>query len=190
MDHCDLENSLADMFGTQMTMAHAQEILNLPTNEEEESIETIPLTFLLKPFGFKPPPPKAIIPRLLQAWNIRKWVTITPKKYIDDILGKSLEEIHFNSVAFWVQLRGIPPEMLSKKNITSLAERAGQVIDIDWKDSPSLPKWLTPSTGHRHLAGKPDIVPLAALRQSPTGLRPTLPTLPPKHDFPKSNARR
>ncbi|PKH89653.1 hypothetical protein CRG98_049902, partial [Punica granatum] len=159
MDHYDLENSLADMFGTQMTMAHDQEILNLPTNEEEESTETIPLTLLLKPFGFKPPPPKAIIPRLLQAWNIRKGITITPKKYTEDILvcifkdkkdmlyverdrawsvqgahlmiarwdkGKSLEEIQFNSVAFWVQLRGIPPEMLSMKNITSLAEKAGQ----------------------------------------------------------------
>ncbi|PKI78586.1 hypothetical protein CRG98_000963 [Punica granatum] len=159
-------------------MAQALKIVDLPTNEEEDASEPIPFTLLLKPFGFKPLPPKAIIPRLLQAWNIRKGVTITPKKYADDILtcifkdkkdmlfverdrawssqgahlmtsrwdkGKSLEEIPFDSVTFWVQLRGIPPEMIYKKNITRLAERARQVIDIDWKDSPSFPKWyVTP----------------------------------------------
>ncbi|OWM72644.1 hypothetical protein CDL15_Pgr013112 [Punica granatum] len=153
MDHTDLDTSLAKMFGSQMSMAQALEIVDLPTNEEKDANEPIPLTLLLKPFGFKPPPPKTIIPRLLQAWNIRKGVSIAPKKYADDILvcvfkdkkdmlfverdrawsvqgahlmtarwdkGKSLEEIPFDSVTFWVQLRGIPLEMLSKKNITRI----------------------------------------------------------------------
>ncbi|PKI70039.1 hypothetical protein CRG98_009502 [Punica granatum] len=31
--------------------------------------------------------------------------------------------------------------MLSKLNITKLAERAGKVLEIDWKDTPYLPKW-------------------------------------------------
>ncbi|PKI49597.1 hypothetical protein CRG98_029987 [Punica granatum] len=142
-----------------MTMHHALEVLDLPTMEEGETNETIPLTLLLKPFGFKPPPSKAIIPRLLQAWKIKKGVSITPKKYSDNILvclfkdkkdmlyverdrawsvqgahlmierwdkGKALEEVQFDTIAFWIQLRGAPPEILSKQNIIKLAESAGK----------------------------------------------------------------
>ncbi|PKI74793.1 hypothetical protein CRG98_004811 [Punica granatum] len=151
MDPTDLENSLAEIFGSQMSMAHDQEPLDLPSNEEEVQ-EEIPLTLLIKPFGFKPPPPKAIIPRLLQDWNIKKGVTITPKRYTDNIMvclfkdqkdmlyverdrawsvqgahlmiepwdrRMSLEEITFDSITFWIHIRGIPPEMLSRKNITN-----------------------------------------------------------------------
>ncbi|PKI46655.1 hypothetical protein CRG98_032997 [Punica granatum] len=177
MENADLDSSLAEIFGNQMTMDQSQEILNLQTNEEEAQ-ESIPLTLLIKPFGFKPPPPKAISPRLLQAWNIKRGVTITPKKITEDILicmfrderdmkhvekgrawsvqgahmrlarwdkGLSLEEIKFDSITFWIQIRGIPPELLSKQNISRLAERAGKVLEIDWKDTPTLPKWyVTP----------------------------------------------
>ncbi|PKI67923.1 hypothetical protein CRG98_011519 [Punica granatum] len=177
MENADFDSSLAEIFGNQMTMDQSQEILNLQTNEEEAQ-ESIPLTLLIKPFGFKPPPPKAIIPRLLQAWNIKRGVTITPKKFTENILicmfrderdmkhvekdrawsiqgahmrlarwdkGLSLEEIKFDSITFWIQIRGIPPKLLSKQNISRLAERAGRVLEIDWKDTPTLPKWyVTP----------------------------------------------
>ncbi|PKI65223.1 hypothetical protein CRG98_014372 [Punica granatum] len=144
MDPADLDSSLANIFCSQMSMTHNKPALDLQTNEEE-SQSTIPLTLLIKPFGFKPPPPKAIIPRLLQAWNLKNRVTIAPKKYTDDLLvcifkdkrdmnfvererawsvqgahmmisrwdkGLSLEEVAFDSVTFWIQIRGIPPEML------------------------------------------------------------------------------
>ncbi|PKI36128.1 hypothetical protein CRG98_043480 [Punica granatum] len=139
MDPTDLDSSLANIFCSQMSMIHNKPALELQTNEEE-SQNTIPLTLLIKPFGFKPPPPKAIIPRLLQAWNTKNRVTIAPKKYTDD-----LQEVAFDSVTFWIQIRGIPPEMLSTENINKLAEFAGNVIEIDWKDTPTLPKWyVTP----------------------------------------------
>ncbi|PKI63802.1 hypothetical protein CRG98_015786 [Punica granatum] len=35
--------------------------------------------------------------------------------------------------------------MLSKDNIKKLAGKAGKVLQIDWKDSPSLPKWYVTS---------------------------------------------
>ncbi|PKI35497.1 hypothetical protein CRG98_044120 [Punica granatum] len=158
-------------------MNHTQEILDLQSNETEAQ-EEIPVTLLLKPFGFKQPPPKVVIPRLLQAWNIKRGVTISPKKYTDDILicpskdkwdmlhverhrawsvqgahmmitqwdkGLSLEEIKFETITFWIQIRGIPPELLSKTNIIRLAEKARKVLEIDWKDTPSLLKWyVTP----------------------------------------------
>ncbi|PKI36161.1 hypothetical protein CRG98_043460 [Punica granatum] len=57
----------------------------------------------------------------------------------------SLEEIKLDTVSFWIQIQSIPPEMLSEDNITKLAKRAGKVLEIDWKDTPSLPKWyVTP----------------------------------------------
>ncbi|PKI71329.1 hypothetical protein CRG98_008329 [Punica granatum] len=172
MESADLDNSLAEMFTSQISMTHKQSALDLQTNDEETQ-ETIPLTLLIKPFGFKTPPPKAIIPRLLQAWNTKKGVSIAPKKYSDDILiclfkdkrdmkyvekdrawsvqgahmmiscwdkRLSLEEIKFDSVDFWIQIRGVPPEMLSTDNIKKLTGKAGKVLQIDWKDSPSLPK--------------------------------------------------
>ncbi|PKI34310.1 hypothetical protein CRG98_045308 [Punica granatum] len=177
MEPTELEHSLAEIFNNQMSVTQNQEILDLEENEEGAQ-EEIPLTLLIKPFGFKPPPPKAIIPRFLQARNIRRGVTIVPKKYSDEILvclfrdkrdllyvekerawsvqgahmmiarwdnRLSLEEIVFDTVTFWIQIRGIPPEMLSTKNIAKLAEKAWKVIEIDWKDTPSLSKWyVTP----------------------------------------------
>ncbi|PKI38160.1 hypothetical protein CRG98_041413 [Punica granatum] len=59
--------------------------------------------------------------------------------------GLSLEKIKFETVTFWIQIRAIPPEMLSKPNITKLVERAGKVLEIDWKDTSSLPKWYVTS---------------------------------------------
>ncbi|PKI49933.1 hypothetical protein CRG98_029675 [Punica granatum] len=85
MDPTDLDSSLVEMFNTSMTWSHNQAALELPTNEEEPH-DTIPLTLLIKPFGFKTPHPKAIIPRLLQAWNTKNGVTIALKKYAEDLL--------------------------------------------------------------------------------------------------------
>ncbi|PKI39979.1 hypothetical protein CRG98_039642 [Punica granatum] len=85
MDPTDFDTSLAEMFDSQVSMTHGQAILDLPTNEVEIQ-DQISLILLIKPFGFKPPPLKSVIPRLLQAWNIKKGVTITPKKYTNDIL--------------------------------------------------------------------------------------------------------
>ncbi|PKI38346.1 hypothetical protein CRG98_041257 [Punica granatum] len=177
MENTYLDASLADILCNQMSMNHNQEILELQTNEAEAQ-ESIPLTLLIKPFGFKPLPPKSVIPRLLQAWNIKQGVTISPKKYTDDTLiclfrdkrdmthverdrawsvqgahmmiarwdnGLLLEEIKFKTVTFWIQIRGIPPELLSKTNIVRLAEKASKVLEIDWKDTQSLSKWyITP----------------------------------------------
>ncbi|PKI59584.1 hypothetical protein CRG98_019993 [Punica granatum] len=173
MDPTDFYYSLAELLNTQMTWDNKQAAMELPTNQEE-SQDTIPLTLLIKSFGFKPPPPKAIIPRLLQAWNIRKGVIIAPKKYAEDLLvclfkdkrdmtyvererawsvqgahvmisrwdkGLALEEVKFDSISFWIQLRGILPELLSTDNITKLAAKAGRIVEVDWKDTPSLPKW-------------------------------------------------
>ncbi|PKI49424.1 hypothetical protein CRG98_030194 [Punica granatum] len=173
----NLDGSLSEFFSSQMSMSKTQDALKLKTNAEELP-ESIHLTLLIKPFGFKPPPPKAVIPRLLQAWIIKKGVTVSPKRYSKDILvclfkdkrdmtyvekdrawsvqgahmmlacwdkGLALEEVTFDSVTFWIQIIGIPPELLSKRNITKLAARAGEVLEIDWKDTPSLPKWyVTP----------------------------------------------
>ncbi|PKI45618.1 hypothetical protein CRG98_033934 [Punica granatum] len=67
-----------------------------------------------------------------------------------------LEEINFSSVPFWIQLRGIPPELLSKQNITQLAQQAGTVIEIDWKNKGSTPKWfVTPQALVRVPTTKP-----------------------------------
>ncbi|PKI42537.1 uncharacterized protein LOC116209938 [Punica granatum] len=188
MDPTDLDSSLTEMFNTSMTWSHNQAVLELPINEEVLQ-DTIPLTLLIKPFGFKPPPPKAIIPRLLQAWNTKKGVIIAPKKYAEDLLiclfkdkrdiksvererawsaqgahlmisrwdrGLSLEEVKFDSVSFWIQIIGIPPELLSAGNITNLAMRADRVVEIGWKDSPSLPKWyITPKALVRVPVTKP-----------------------------------
>ncbi|PKI61282.1 hypothetical protein CRG98_018346 [Punica granatum] len=56
--------------------------------------------------------------------------------------GLALEEVTFDSVTFWIQIRDIPSELLSKGNIAKLTGRAGEVLEIDWKDMPSLSKCL------------------------------------------------
>ncbi|PKI36248.1 hypothetical protein CRG98_043360 [Punica granatum] len=132
MESADLDNSLAEMFTSQTSMTHRQPALDLRTNDEETQ-EIIPLTLLIKPFGFKPPSPKAIIPRLLQAWNTKKGVSIAPNKYLDDIL-----------ICLFKDERDMK-YMEKEHNINKLVGKAGKALQIDWKDSPSLPKWyVTP----------------------------------------------
>lgn len=41
---------------------------------------------------------------------------------------RTLEEVHFGRVTFWVQIRGIPPEMISRSNIERLVAKADEVI--------------------------------------------------------------
>ncbi|PKI47069.1 hypothetical protein CRG98_032545 [Punica granatum] len=174
MDPTDLNINLAEMFNAHMSMAPTAEVLDLPANDEEAP-DPVPLTLLVKPFGFRIPPPKLIIPRLIQIWAAKKGVSIIPDDRDKEILvclfrdqrdliavekggayhvqgahmmlkrwdrALPFEEIKFNTVSFWIQLRGIPPELLSHQNITQLAKQAGSVVQVDWKNKGSVPKWF------------------------------------------------
>ncbi|OWM63361.1 hypothetical protein CDL15_Pgr022106 [Punica granatum] len=75
MDPTDLSINLVEMFNAYMSMALTAEVLDLSINEEEAP-DFASLTLLIKPFGFKIPPPKLIIPRLIQIWTAKKGVSI------------------------------------------------------------------------------------------------------------------
>lgn len=53
-----------------------------------------------------------------------------------------MERVPLDSVNFWIQIRGMPPEKISFQNIRGAAAKAGEVLDVEWKDS-IVPKWLT-----------------------------------------------
>lgn len=73
-----------------------------------------------------------------RAWSVRGMHIILGRWMMD----VAIEDVVLDSVNFWVQIRGITPELLSEKSIKRVASRVGEVIDIDWKDS-MLPKWFT-----------------------------------------------
>ncbi|PKI54332.1 hypothetical protein CRG98_025268 [Punica granatum] len=77
MDPTDLSINLEDMLNAHLSIAPKSNVLNLLTNDEEE-LNSIPLTLLVKPFGFRIPPPILIIPRLVQAWATKKGISIVP----------------------------------------------------------------------------------------------------------------
>ncbi|PKI43657.1 hypothetical protein CRG98_035956 [Punica granatum] len=123
------------MFSAQMSMAEN-------AANEEADLNSIPLTLLVKPFCFKIPPSKLIIPQLIRDWNTKHGVSIVPNRYTDEIFvypfrdqddlpavenggacsvrGAQMrqahwaEEIPFDTIDFWVQIRGISPKKTSK----------------------------------------------------------------------------
>lgn len=54
----------------------------------------------------------------------------------------ALEDFVLDSINLWVQIRGLPPKLISKQNIRKVEANAGEVLDVEWKDSDVL-KWFT-----------------------------------------------
>lgn len=65
------------------------------------------------------------------AWSVRGSHILIGRWAIDI----SMEDVVLDSVNFWVQIRGIPPALLSEKSIRRAAENIGEVLQVEWKDS-------------------------------------------------------
>lgn len=58
-----------------------------------------------------------------------------------------MEDVILDSVNFWVQIRGIPPALLSEYSIQKAVEKIGEVLLVEWKYTQipkgfSIPKAL------------------------------------------------
>lgn len=69
------------------------------------------------------------------AWSVRGSHMLIGRGAIDI----TMEYVPLDSMNFWVQIRGIPPELLSEFSIRKAVERIGEVLKVEWGDS-SIPK--------------------------------------------------
>lgn len=56
----------------------------------------------------------------------------------------ALEDVALDTINFWVQIRSFPPELITKNNIRKAAANAGEVLDVEWKDSDVLKSFSIP----------------------------------------------
>ncbi|KAM2508847.1 hypothetical protein COP2_031730 [Malus domestica] len=60
-------------------------------------------------------------------WAVMKQ-NLSVKRWVDEL---AMEEIPMHLVPFWVQMKGIPPRLCSTENISRLASRCGELLEVE-----------------------------------------------------------
>ncbi|KAB2628955.1 hypothetical protein D8674_033750 [Pyrus ussuriensis x Pyrus communis] len=63
----------------------------------------------------------------LVPWAVMKQ-NLSVKRWTENL---AMEEVHMHMVHFWVQMKGIPPSLCSDGNISSLANKCGNPIEVE-----------------------------------------------------------